>query len=175
VKQRPRIVVLALLVVSVAGCPKARTDFNQGRKAQDLQDYDAAFEYYQKALKSDPGNAEYQIKFNQARFDAGELHIKNGLKLRERGDVENAASEFQKATSIDPASAVAEQELRRTIELIGDARRAATAASEPPAVSGERDLAQLPPEIKPLSRAPVNLKMSSDAKIIFDTIGKLTG
>jgi tetratricopeptide (TPR) repeat protein len=89
--------VLALLVVSVAGCPKARTDFNQGRKAQDLQDYDAAFEYYQKALKSDPGNAEYQIKFNQARFDAGELHIKNGLKLRERGDVENAASEFQKA------------------------------------------------------------------------------
>ena len=173
--QRRRIVLFAVIVLAVAGCPKGRTDFNQGRKAQDLQDYDAAFEYYQKALKTDPENAEYQIKFNQARFDAGELHIKNGLRLRERGELENAASEFQKATSFDPASAVAEQEFRKTIAMIDDARRAASAASEPPAVSGERDLAQLPPEIKPLSRAPVNLKMSNDAKIIFDTIGKLAG
>ena len=170
-----RIVLFAAIVLAVAGCPKGRTDFNQGRKAQDLQDYDASFEYYQKALRTDPENAEYQIKFNQARFDAGELHIKNGLKLRGRSDLENAASEFQKATSIDPASPVAEQELRKTIEMIDDARRAASAASEPPAVRGERDLAQLPPEIKPLSRAPVNLKMSNDAKIIFDTIGKLAG
>jgi general secretion pathway protein D len=175
VNQRRRIVLFAVIVLAVAGCPKGRTDFNQGRKAQNLRDYDAAFEYYQKALKTDPENAEYQIKFNQARFDAGELHIKNGLKLRGRNDLENAASELQKATSIDPASAVAEQELRKTIEMIDDARRAASAASEPPAVSGERDLAQLPPEIKPLSRAPVNLKMSNDAKIIFDTIGKLAG
>jgi general secretion pathway protein D len=175
VNQSRRIVLFAVIVLAVAGCPKGRTDFNQGRKAQNLQDYDAAFEYYQKALKTDPENAEYQIKFNQARFDAGELHIKNGLKLRERGDLDNAASEFQKATSIDPASAVAEQELRKTIEMIDDARRAASAVSEVPAVSGERDLAQLPPEIKPLSRVPVNLKMSNDAKIIFDTIGKLAG
>jgi tetratricopeptide (TPR) repeat protein len=98
VNQRRRIVLFAVIVLAVAGCPKGRTDFNQGRKAQDLQDYDAAFEYYQKALKTDPENAEYQIKFNQARFDAGELHIKNGLKLRERGELENAASEFQKAS-----------------------------------------------------------------------------
>jgi general secretion pathway protein D len=33
----------------------------------------------------------------------------------------------------------------------------------------------MPPEIKPLSRAPINLKMSNDAKIVFDTIGKLAG
>src|SRR6202030_3860801 len=140
-----KIVLFVGIAMAVAGCPKDRTDFKQGRKAEYLQDYDAAFEYYQKALKTDPGNAEYQIKFNQARFDAGELHIKNGLKLRERGDLENAASEFQKATSTDASSAVAEQELRKTIETIDDARRAASAVSEVPAVSGERDLAQLPP------------------------------
>src|SRR4030088_920938 len=33
----------------------------------------------------------------------------------------------------------------------------------------------LPPEIKPLSRAAINLKMTNDAKIVFDTIGKLAG
>jgi len=36
-------------------------------------------------------------------------------------------------------------------------------------------MASEPPEIKPLSRAPINLKMSNDAKVVFDTIGKLAG
>ena len=169
-----KIVLFVGIAMAVAGCPKDSTDFKQGRKAEDLQDYDAAFEYYQKALKTDPENAEYQIKFNQARFNAGELHVKNGLKLRERGDLENAASEFQKATSTDASSAVAEQELRKTIGMIDDAKRASSAVSFAAADRGE-PLAQLPPEIKPLSRAPVNLKMSNDAKMIFDTIGKLAG
>src|SRR3984957_17333246 len=169
-----KIVLVVGIAMTVAGCPKGRTDFNQRRKAQDLHDYDAAFENYQKTLKTDPENAEYQIKFNQARFNAGELHIKNGLKLRERGDLEGAASEFQKATSTDASSAVAEQELRKTIGMIDDTKRASSGVSVAPVDKGE-PLAQLPPEIKPLSRAPVNLKMSNDAKMIFDTIGKLAG
>ncbi len=37
-------------------------------------------------------------------------------------------------------------------------------------------MASAPPEIKPLSRAPINLKMlNQDAKVVFDTIGKLAG
>ena len=49
---------------------RAKTDYQQGRKAENLQDYDAAYDFYQKALKNEPENAEYQIKFNQARFEA---------------------------------------------------------------------------------------------------------
>src|ERR1700692_3305677 len=104
-----------------AGRPKGKPDYQQGRKAETLQDYDAAFEYYQKALKTEPNNAEYLIKFNQARFDAGQLHIKNGFKLREQGDLEGAATEFQKATFTDASSVVAEQELRKTIGVIDEA------------------------------------------------------
>jgi tetratricopeptide (TPR) repeat protein len=59
--RREKIILFAGISLAVAGCPKSRTDFNHGRKAQDLQDYDAAFEYYQKALKTDPGNTEYKI------------------------------------------------------------------------------------------------------------------
>jgi len=72
------MVLFVGIAMTVAGCPKGRTAFNQVRKAQDLQDYDAAFEYYQKALKTDPENAEYHIKFNQARFNAGELQVEHG-------------------------------------------------------------------------------------------------
>ena len=78
-----KIVLFAGISLAVAGCPKGRTDFNQGRKAQDLHDYDVAVEYYEKVLKTDPGNAAYKIKLNEARFDAGELHVENGLKLRD--------------------------------------------------------------------------------------------
>src|SRR6266849_1388386 len=158
-----------------AGCPKGKPDYQQGRKAETLQDYDAAFEYYQKALKSEPGNAEYLIKFNQARFEAGALHVRQGVKLRERGDLQGAAGEFQRAEAIDPSSPIAEQELRKTAELIGEKNRAADAAAEPPPDPHDQPLASSPPEIKPLSRAPINLKMSNEAKIVYDTIGKLAG
>ena len=32
-----------------------------------------------------------------------------------------------------------------------------------------------PPELKPLSRAPINLKMTNDVKMIYDTVAKLAG
>jgi general secretion pathway protein D len=159
-----------------AGCPRGKTDYTQGRKAEHLQDYDAAYDYYQKALKNDPENATYLIKFNQARFEASSLHVKNGVKLRERGQLEAAASEFQRAVAIDPSSPIAEQELRKTINAIEEKNRANNAATEPPKdESNEPPLASMPPEIKPLSRAAINLKMTNDAKIVFDTIGKLAG
>lgn len=159
-----------------AGCPKGKTDYTQGRKAERLQDFDAAYDYYQKALKNDPENAEYLIKFNQARFEASSLHVKNGVKLRERGQLEAAASEFQRAVAIDPSSPIAEQELRKTVGLIEEKNRENNAATEPPkGESGEPPLASMPPELKPLSRASINLKMTNDAKIVFDTIGKLAG
>src|SRR3984893_4388531 len=161
--------------VLAAGCPKGRTDYQQGRKAENLQDYDAAYEYFQKALKNEPQNAEYQIKFNQARFEACALHVKQGTKLRERGDLPGAAAEFQHAAAIDPSSPIADQELRKVAELIAEKNRAADAAAQPPPDPNEHPLAALPPEIKPLSRAAINLTMSNDAKMVFETIGKLAG
>jgi general secretion pathway protein D len=103
------------------------------------------------------------------------LHVKRGLELRKKGDLQGAAGEFQRAEAADPSSPIAEQELRKTVEMIAEKTRQADAAAEPPVDPNEPPLAAMPPEIKPLSRAPINLKMSSDAKIVFDTIGKLAG
>jgi len=163
---------LGLLAV---GCPKGQPDYNQGRKAETLQDYDAAFAFYQKAAKADPYNATYKIKLNRVRFEASELHVKRGVELRKQGDLQGAAGEFQRAQTMDPSSPVADQELRKTVEMIAEKNRAADAAAELPTDPNEPPLAAMPPEIKPLSRAPINLKMSNDAKIVFDTIGKLAG
>jgi len=158
-----------------AGCPKGTSDYNQGKKAETLQDFDAAFGFYQKALKADPYNANYKIKLNQIRFEAGQAHVKQGAELRKKGDLQGAAAEFQRAQAIDPSNPIAEQELRKTVELIAEKNRQTDAAAESPADSGQPALVTQPPEIKPLSRAPINLKMSNDSKIVFDTVGKLAG
>jgi len=169
------LIVCAGLGLLATGCPKGQTDYNQGRKAETLQDYDAAFDYYLKALKADPYNASYKIKVNQIRFEAGALHVKQGVKLRDAGDLQGAVAQFQRAEVIDPSSAVAAQELRKTLEMLGEKNRTIDAGAEPPADPSEQLLASKPPEIKPLSRAPINLKMVNDAKIVYDTIGKLAG
>jgi len=159
-----------------AGCPKGQPDYNQGKKAETIQDYDAAFVYYQKAVKADPYNANYKVKLNRIRFEASELHVKRGVELRRQGDLQGAAGEFQRAQAMDPSSPVADQELHKTVEMIAEKNRAADAAAEPLVDPNEAPLAASPPEIKPLSRAPINLKMpNQEAKIIFDTIGKIAG
>ena len=61
------------------------------------------------------------------------------------------------------------------MDMIAEKNREAEAAAEPRADPGQPTLAAMPPEIKPLSLAPINYKASNDAKIIFDTIGKLAG
>src|SRR6266566_6938256 len=158
-----------------AGCPKGQPDYNQCKKAETIQDYDAAFVYYQKAARADPYNANYKIKLNRIRFEASELHVRHGVELRKQGDLQGAAGEFQRAQAMDPSSPVADQELRKTVEMIAEKNRAADAAAELPTDPNEPPLAAMPPEIKPLSRAPINLKMSNDAKIVFDLIAKLAG
>jgi len=158
-----------------AGCPKGQPDYNQGKKAETIQDYDAAYVYYQKAAKANPYNASYKIKLNRARFEASEFHVKHGVEMRKQGDLQGAAAEFQRAQAIDPASPVADQELRKTVDMIAEKNRAADAAAEPPADPNETPLAAMPPEIKRLSGASISLTMDNDAKIVFETIGKLAG
>jgi general secretion pathway protein D len=156
-----------------AGCPRGGGEYSEGVKAENLQDYDAAVDYYQKAVKAEPNNASYKIKLHQARFEAGEFHIKRGLEMRKRGELDGAGIEFQKALVVDPSSSIAEQELKRTAEMIGERNH----ASEPeaPTDHNQQPLASMPPEIKPLTRAPISMKMFNDAKIVFDTIGKYAG
>ncbi len=157
-----------------AGCPKGQTDYSKGRKAETLEDYDAALEFYQKALKADPNNAGYKIRLNQTRFDAGEMHIKLGLKQRENGDLQGAAAQFQRAQNIDPSSSIAGQELKKTLAMIAEQTHAGE-NTKPAAQDDAQQFMAAPPQLKPLSKVAISYKASGDAKVVFDTIGKLAG
>ncbi len=174
-------IVAAVLVVGIsvllAACPKGNADFKAGKKAEAVSDYDTALVHYERALKADPLNAEYRLKASRIRFEAGQAHVDAGRKLRDKGDLPLAVAEFEKAMAIDPASAVAAQELKATLELMA-ARNAAAAseggASPPPEPEPAKLMAE-PPTLMPLSRDPINLKVTNDARIVFETIGKLAG
>ncbi|MBZ5700941.1 MAG: hypothetical protein LAN84_03765 [Acidobacteriia bacterium] len=157
------------------GCPKGGDDYKLARKAEALQDYDTALEHYQKALKADPFNADYKLKTTQARFEASQYHVRQGQKLREKGDLQMALAEFQKAQAMDPSSAIAGQEIKTTLEQIAGKEKEAEPGPAPAAQPAEGPLAQEPPQLMAISRAPINLKMANDAKIIYETIAKLAG
>lgn len=172
------VLVWVFLALGLAGCPqkKGTQDYKAGQKAADLQDYDAAVDYYVKALAADPHNAYYRINLNQARFEAGQQHIRDGLKLREKGDLQGAISQFQRAQLLDPSSMVADQELKKSLEMLAERTRSAEQQEEAPIMeSGQPALASAPPELKPLSRAPINVNMANDTRVVFDTIGKIAG
>jgi general secretion pathway protein D len=169
------LAVLACAALLLAACPKGNQDFKAGRQAEALKDYDSALDYYERALKTDPLNTEYRLKTTRIRFEAGQAHVRAGQKLRDKGELQLALVEFQKAIAIDPSSAIAEQEVRKTLEVIS-ARQAAEAAGAPPAPPLEEPkLAEKPPELAPISRALINLKMTNDARLVFETIAKLAG
>jgi general secretion pathway protein D len=174
--QRWRKVILCFGIGLLAsGCPKGNEPFKAGIQAENLQDFDSALQYYQKALASDPNNADYRIKLNQIRFQAGSFHIKKGQDLREKGDLQTAAAEFQRASTIDPSSPLALQELRHTLDQLNELAHKQDEQAAAVEEGGGAELASTPPELKPLSNAPITFKMTNDVKIIFDTIGKFAG
>src|ERR1700733_6509247 len=170
--------LLAIAVVFLAGCPKANqanSDYSDGRKAETLQDYDTALVHYERALRANPSNAEYKLREMHARYAAGQFHLEQGQKALQKGDLQLAVTEFQKAQSLDPSNTAADQQLKHTLELLS----AKTAASVPRAVdpnaTDDSDLLPGPPQLKPFSLEPINLKMTNDARVAFETIAKLAG
>ena len=168
------LTILACATVFLVGCPKTdNTDYNAGRKAEAVQDYDTALVDYQKALHNDPTNIEYKYRATQMRFTAGQYHVEQAQKALNKGDLQLALAEARKAQAIDPSSTSADQLVKRTLEMM--AANAAAAAPVPLAAEEDHDLLLGPPELKTISQEPINLKMTNDARVVFETIAKLAG
>ena len=158
----------------LAGC-KGGPEYNAGDKAESLNDYDTALDHYNKALRASPNNTEYKLRAARARFEAGQWHVDQGRKLRDQGNLDLALAEFRKAQMIDPSSAVAQQEVKNTMDAMA-AKEGTTQGTAPSsAPSEEPKLMTGPPSLQPLSRAPINMKATNDSKAVFEAIGKLAG
>ena len=185
------VAVLLVSLVSVeaaaAASRKARGLYSRGVAAEAAGDFDKALELYSLAGQESPGDSRFTLAERRMRFVAGQAHVSAGLDLRQQGLLEEALTEFEQAFAIDPASSVAAQERRRTIELIERRDALAGAGEAPPTVQQSAleearfDRAQMvgsitePADLVPLSAEPINLMLKEQSKIVFETIGKLAG
>ena len=170
----------------IAGGRKAKKLYKQGRKAEMAKNYDRALELYEMAAAQRANDPVYMLAVRRTRFVAGQAHVDRGRRIRLEGRFEEAGAEFQRALELDPASSVAEQERKRTIEMIeirdkagGDPDEAMLSPLEKERLDREKRVSRLKqsPVLKPISsrRLKELTFRNQDSKVIFETIGKLAG
>jgi len=154
----------------------ANSDFRQGQAAEAREDYDTAFELYQKAYNRDPKDARFKIALARIRTTASSAHITTGRKLLQSGDVQGALSQFLHAAEIDPGNEAAQQEIARVRQRQGTGPAVPEVALPQPAgEEQELDQVQAPPALHPLTNEPLSLHMAEDTKVVYQAIAKAAG
>ena len=175
----PALILALLLNVSlVLGADSAKSLFNKGKIAEARQNYEQAYDFYKQAYDQKPQDTAYRASYERLRFLAGASHVHRGQLLREAGRLEEALAEFQKATDIDPSSAIAKQELQVTKQMMDAVAQGGAPQSSvrPPSILEKRlQQAGGPVELAPIPNVPINLKVTFDSKTVYETICKLAG
>ena len=159
---------------------------NDARAAEVAEDYDKALQLASQAVEEDPSDPSYVLALRRIRFEAGNMHVKKGQQMRDGGQIDAALVEFQKAWATDPASDIAQQEIRRTKAMIDRNKGAGATSPEeektlsPASLSRRRsqertDLLLPLPELRPLTTDLIDLKMTNRPRVLFETVAKVAG
>jgi general secretion pathway protein D len=176
-----RIALIAVLAVFCLSSVKVHAEsaygfYKHGQTAEAREDYDAAFDNYQKAYAKEPKDLRYRAAYYRVRVSASGLHMAKGHKLQAAGDDQGALTEFLHAAEIDPSNEAAQQEIAKLREKQGEPVVVSESAIS--AVAGaqeEVDSMASPIVLKPVSNEPLTLHMTEDAKVIYQAIGKAAG
>jgi general secretion pathway protein D len=167
--------VLCIFLLAYAK-DRAKLLYQKGRDAEARENYEQAYDFYKQAYDIKPTDLAYRASFERLRFLAGASHVHRGQLMREAGQLDAALAEFQKAAEIDAASSIARQELQRTQQMIDQTKGAPAKPAQPTTYLQKRiDEAGGPVELAAISNVPINLKITEDSKVIYETVGKLAG
>ncbi len=174
--------VLAVLLIgavlpAVASNDKAaKALFQKGKAAEVRQDYIAAYNFYHQAYQLKPSDLTYRASFEYVRFLASASYVHQGEILVKAGKLPEALTDFEQGLAIDPSSFIAQQQANKTRLLIQKSQN-----PSPPTPTTESGLTKRmeeaagPVELAPISQTPITLKLTEDAKTVYETIGKLAG
>jgi len=127
---RPAALLLLLLLAALPVLAESASAlYRHGQDAEARDDYVAAYNYYEQAYRLKPKELSYRTAMSRMRFEAGAQLVHHGQRLRDHGNLEEALAEFQKAAATDPSSEIAQQEIRRTQEMIRAANAKGTSGS----------------------------------------------
>jgi general secretion pathway protein D len=167
---------LVILSCTALRAQSAKSYFKMGQTAEAHEDYDAAFNDYQKALSMDPKNLSYKSAYYRVIVPAVGLHMKNGRRLYQTGDEQGALMEYLRVIAIDPSNEAAGQEISKIRALHKEpTSQSETGIPQPSGSEAEQSSMASPTELKPVSTEPLTLHMAEDSKIIYQAIGKAAG
>ncbi len=170
------VVLLVVVAILPAIADKAKTAYDKGQDAEARENFEGAYNFYKQAYDLKPKDLRYKASFERLRFKAAATIVHHGQGLRDEGKLQEALAEFQKAAQIDPSLFIAQQELKRTLQMINDASNPPPQAAGPPS-SLERRIKEAagPVELAPISNVPITVKLTEDSKVIYQTVGQLAG
>jgi general secretion pathway protein D len=170
------LAVFALASVPLRAAESAASLFKHGETAEAHEDYDTAFDLFQKAVAKAPNDLTYRTALFRIRVSASGMHMAKGRKLLQGGDDQGALVEFLHAAEIDPSNEAAQQEIGRVRKRQGEATpQGETSLAEEAGTEQELDSMGSPVQLKPLSNEPLTLHYSEDAKVVYQAIGKAAG
>jgi general secretion pathway protein D len=175
------IALLAVLAVfslsSVAlHAESANTFFKRGQNAEAKEDYDAAFDNYQKAHAKAPKDLRFRAAMYRVRITASAMHVTKGQKLLNAGDESGALSEFLHAAEIDPSNEAAQQAIAAARKKHGEVTPVSeTSLPQPEGKQESLETMGAPAVLKPVSNEPLTLHIQEDAKMVYQAIGKAAG
>jgi general secretion pathway protein D len=177
-KLAAKLLIVALTIaVGLGGCSGGRQAYSRGNRAEITRDFETAMTEYKAALDKNPGNIEYRLKYEQARFNAAFQHFENGRRAVEKQDYETARKEFAQVLEIDPTHALAEQQLAKVNEILTNRSQN---RPEPEILYEEmrrntRTNPSVQSQLEPKIAGPIDVHMTQDSRVAFETLAELAG
>ena len=169
------VVGLLLAGTLLAGCASIGA-FRDGNAAADMGNWDAAVDFYRRAVQDDPGDPSHRIALERAMQNASAVHVARARELEAQDELPAALAEFRRASALDPTNgqliAIAAS-LERQIRTLVEASRPRS-ATEQLREQARRD--SEPPLLDPASGDPLGFQFSNASlRDILDFIGTATG
>src|ERR1700691_2883787 len=136
------VVLLLSFKLPVNAKDSAKALYQKGTDAEARQNYEQAFDYFKQAYNLKPKDLRYRTAYERTRFYAASSHVHRGQIMLDAGKLEDAALEFEKGLAIDPSSFIAQQELKRTQQMIREAQNPPPQAAAPSPLRRRLEAAQ---------------------------------
>lgn len=179
-KARLWIVFAGVLAFLCAGSAEsfaqsAKSFYKRGQDAESREDFDGAFQNFQKAYTMAPKNEVYRTAYLRVRFTDAAMHVTKGRNLEAGGDEQGALVELLRAAEIDPSNEAAQQEIAKIRAKLSG--QPPVPASSPISATTQADMNAIgsPVQLRPMNNEPFLLRMTEDSKTVYQAIGKAAG
>ncbi|HEX7177879.1 MAG TPA: secretin N-terminal domain-containing protein [Pyrinomonadaceae bacterium] len=108
---------LLLAAPMSAMAKKGEKNYKRGMTHERAQQWEQAAQEFALAVAASPSDAEYQLHYRRAVFNASQVYMQKGRSLADKGDYVGAYNAFRQAYGYDPVNELAANEMRRVLRL----------------------------------------------------------